>query len=255
MSGRIDEIVEKNLAPALKLFAEHPEMQNLLRDMSYAVCASLKGIEPSHRLFPKLLAEKGIELFEANFNAILAQIRILDPAFNVACAAGCSYCCSSHITLMPQEAFNIALHMARNFPEDIFEELSGLCCGIASELEKMSLAEFAGKYFRSCPLLVDDKCSIYDVRPVLARNWISTDLKACIASYESGNTITVPQNSLIMVQKELIYAGAAAYLDGFGINGQICSFIPLLAAAMTDFEGTYSRWLAGERLPGQFELK
>ncbi len=254
MQGRLEGIVEKVLGHSLDLFREHPEMQKLLRDMSFAVCADLKGIDPEHNLFPKLLADKGIDFFEANFRAFLGQVQSLDPGFKVDCKAGCSYCCSSHITVMPQEAFNIALHLARNCSVDAFTELAEQCYAVSKELDDMTVEEFAENYFRPCPFLVDNECSIYEVRPIVARNWISTDVKACKKSYDSGNKVAVPQNSLIMVQKDLIYAGQAAYLDGFGINGQICSFIPLMGQVLADFEGTYAKWLSGDKLIGQFDL-
>ncbi|WP_432738206.1 YkgJ family cysteine cluster protein [Maridesulfovibrio sp. FT414] len=250
-----DEIIENILSEPLKLFSAHPEMQKLLRDMSLAVCADMNGIDPSHNLFPVLLAEKGCAQFEANFTAFLGQVQSLDSGFRVACGAGCSYCCSSHITLMPQEAFRIGLYLARNCTVDVFEDLAERCLQIEAELDRTTLEDFVGNYFRPCPFLVEDKCSIYEVRPILARNWISTDVEACIKSYNARNKITVPQNALIMIQKDLIYAGQAAYLADYGINGQICSFLPLMARIMTDFEGTYAGWLAGETLKGQLELK
>lgn len=254
MDNIIGETVDRYLAQTLMLFADHPEMQKLLRDMSLAVSMDLNGMDSTHNLFPKLLADEGVRLFEANFNAILKQVQTLDPGFKPACQAGCSYCCSSHITLLPQEAFSIGLYLAGNCNVDLFSKLAEQCFDIASVLENYSLEDFAADYFRPCPFLLDKKCSIYEVRPIVCRNWISTDIDACIASFNSKNTVTVPQNSLIMVQKDVIYAGQAAYLASFGINGRICSFIPLMAQVMTDFEGTYSKWLAGEKLIGQFEL-
>lgn len=251
MDHRLEKMVDENLAHVCRMFDAHPEMKSLLRDMSFAVCADLAGIEPAHDNFPVLLAEKCSRLFEANFRAILAQVESLDPGFRTACSSGCSYCCSSHITLTPQEAFNIGLHLSRTCEELEFIRLAEECVAGANGLEAVGLQEFARNYFKSCPFLQDNKCSIYEVRPIVCRNWISADLSACVSSYESGNKVTVPQNALIMVQKDLIFAGQQAFLAGFGINGSIGSFLPLMAQVLTDFEGTYARWLSGELLRGQ----
>ncbi|NDV25763.1 YkgJ family cysteine cluster protein [Desulfovibrio sp. JC010] len=251
MKKSLDEVIDSILANVYPLFEEHPELKKLLRDMSLAVCADSGSISPEQELFPSLLAQKGIGLFEANFNAILGQVQSLDPAFKIACGAGCSYCCSSHITVTPQEGFHIGLHLAATRSADEFTELAEQCLAIAAGLESATLEEYAKNYFQPCPFLKADKCSIYEVRPVLARNWISTDVEACRKSFDSKNKISVPQNSLIMVQKDLIYAGQAAYLAGFNIDGNICSFMPLMAQIMTDFEGTYAKWLSGEKLAGQ----
>ncbi|WP_419778617.1 YkgJ family cysteine cluster protein [Maridesulfovibrio sp.] len=251
MKENLDEIIDSILENVYPLFEQHPELQKLLRDMSMAVCADSANISPDQELFPSLLAQKGIALFEANYNAILGQVQSLDPSFKIACKAGCSYCCSSHITVTPQEGFHIALHLAATRSTEEFTALAEQCVEIGVGLESTTIEEFAKNYFQICPFLKDDKCSVYDVRPVLARNWISTDVEACRKSFDSKNKISVPQNALVMVQKDLIYAGQAAYLAGFGIDGNICSFMPLMAQILTDFEGTYGKWLAGEKLNGQ----
>ncbi|WP_321402303.1 YkgJ family cysteine cluster protein [Maridesulfovibrio sp.] len=251
MSKSLDEIIDDGLAYVLPLFKEHPEMVRFLREMSMAVCADCGSITPEMQQFPLLLAEKGTALFGANFSAVLGQVENLDPEFKVVCAAGCSYCCSSHITLSPQEAFRIALHLAADRPEDEFIRLTEECLSAASEFVPGQLKVFAQSYFQPCPFLKDNRCSIYEVRPILCRNWISTDLEACRKSFNTQNKVTVPQNALIMVQKDLIFTGQQAYLAGFGIEGGIGSFMPMLAQILTDYEGSYAKWLGGEKLNGQ----
>ncbi|GEM_PF-3641801 len=251
MNSRLNEIVDSGLAHVYSMFEAHPEMQKLLRDMSFAVCSDLGGVSPEHNLFPRLLAEKGVRFFEANFNAILGQVQSLDADFRIDCSEGCSYCCSSHITVMPQEAFNIGLHLAQKWGESDFTALAEECLETADHLEKTTLKEFTQNYFQPCPFLKENRCSIYEVRPIVCRNWISSSLEICIKSFESRNKIAVPQNAMIMVQKDLVFVGQEAYLADFGISGRIGSFLPLMAQVMTDFEGAYDRWLKGEVLTGQ----
>lgn len=253
MDSKFDEIVDDGLAHVYTLFEAHPEMKKLLRDMSFAVCTDLGGISPEDNLFPRLLAEKGIGFFEDNFNAVLGQVRSLDSNFTVACSTGCSHCCFSYITLMPQEAFNIGFHLAQSLSDSEFIAYAKKCIEGAAPLESTSLKDFAKNYFQACPFLQDNKCSIYEVRPIVCRNWISSDLNACVSSFESKNKIAVPQNSMIMAQKDLVFAGQQAYLEGFGINGSLAAFLPLMAQIMVDFEGTYNKWLKGEILKGQMD--
>ncbi|GKT28834.1 Putative zinc- or iron-chelating domain containing protein like protein, partial [Aduncisulcus paluster] len=164
--------------------------------------------------------------------AMLGQVQSLDPEFKVACTAGCSYCCSSHITVTPQEAFCIALHLAAECFEDDFVRLSEGCLAAADDFVPGQLKEFVQDYFQPCPFLKDNQCAIYEVRPILCRNWISHDLEAC-------------------KKKDLVFTGQQAYLAGFGIEGGIGSFMPMMAQILTDFEGTYAKWLSGEKLNGQ----
>ncbi|TIH15669.1 YkgJ family cysteine cluster protein [Marinifilum sp. JC120] len=251
MENSLDKIIDSGLAHVYPFFEAHPEMIKFLRDMSMAVCADCGKITPDMPQFPVLLAEKGCGLFDANFSAVQGQVESLDQGFKVACASGCSYCCSSHITLTPQEAFRIALHLAANCSEDEFVRLTEECMAAASGFAPGQLKEFAKGYFHPCPFLNDDQCSIYEVRPILCRNWISTDLDACKKSFNTKNKVTVPQNALIMVQKDLVFSGQQAYLAGFGIEGGIGSFMPMMAQILTDFEGSYAKWLSGEKLDGQ----
>ncbi|MFW5499732.1 MULTISPECIES: YkgJ family cysteine cluster protein [unclassified Maridesulfovibrio] len=251
MKNSLDEIIDSGLAHTYPFFEDHPEMIKLLRDMSMAVCADCASITPEMPQFPVLLAEKGLTLFGANFSAMLGQGQSLDPEFKVACTAGCSYCCSSHITVTPQEAFRIALHLAADCSEDEFVRLSEGCLTAAGDFVPGQLKEFAQDYFQPCPFLKADQCAIYEVRPILCRNWISNDLEACKKSFNTKNKVTVSQNALIMVQKDLVFTGQQAYLAGFGIEGDIGAFMPMMAQILTDFEGTYAKWLSGEKLNGQ----
>ena len=248
-----DKIVDDGLKHIQPLFEGHPELIKFLRDMSFAVCADLNGITPEDTLFPRQLVEKGISLFEANFDAVLQQVKSLDTDFELACSSGCSYCCYSHISLMPQEAFNIALYLAQNCNEYEFTRYTEKCIQGAASLETKSLKSFVKDYFSPCPFLHENRCSIYDVRPIVCRNWISSNLKACVKSYEEQNKVVVPQNAMIMVQKDLIFTGQRAYLEKYGINGNLVSLLPLLSLVMTDFEGTYEKWLSGEVLQGQID--
>ncbi len=251
MKNSLDAIIDAGLAPVYPMFEAHPDMIKLLRDMCMAVCVDCGNITPDMQQFPVMLAKKSISLFGANFAAVLGQVESLDSNFKVACDAGCSYCCSSHITLTPQEAFHIVLYLAANRSEDEFIRITEDCLSAAADCIPGQLNEFVKDYFRPCPFLNDNRCSIYEVRPIACRNWISTDLESCIKSYNTGNKVPVPQNALIMVQKELVFTGQQAYLAGLGIEGGIGSFMPMLSQILIDFEGCYAKWLGGEKLNGQ----
>lgn len=253
MNFSSDDVLSHELAHVYAMFEGHTEMQKWFKDMARAVCADLKGITPAHRLFARMIADKGRHCFEGNFNVITSQINKLDPSFKIACVSGCSYCCYSHITVTPQEAFSIALHLAEKFDTAVFEEIAEACAKESEGFHSAGLQNFSKKYFGKCPFLRDNKCIIYEVRPITCRNWISHDLQACHASYKSENSISVPQNAMIMIQKDLIFAGQHTYLESLGINGRIASLLPLMQQILLDYEGSYARWLAGETLPGQME--
>lgn len=70
----------------------------------------------------------------------------------ISCRAGCSGCCR-HLSLFPVETANL-VKAVRNLPAEIKSILSG---------------QIEWPENGSCPLLLDDWCTIYDSRPVICR--------------------------------------------------------------------------------------
>lgn len=67
------------------------------------------------------------------------------------CRAGCSRCCHNVISVSPIEAFWLKIHIAR-LPADALRRIA----------ERMAANDF-------CPLLENDICILYEVRPVICR--------------------------------------------------------------------------------------
>ena len=76
------------------------------------------------------------------------------------CRAGCSGCCHHHLSIFPVEA--AAVKSAIQALPQATQEI------IKHQAVKISEQEAKGKLV-ACPLLVDDKCSIYDSRPIICR--------------------------------------------------------------------------------------
>lgn len=70
----------------------------------------------------------------------------------ITCRAGCSGCCR-HLSLFPVETANLVMAV-KNLPDEIKAILSG----------RLQWAESG-----SCPLLLNDCCTIYHSRPVICR--------------------------------------------------------------------------------------
>lgn len=73
-------------------------------------------------------------------------------AEQISCRAGCSECCR-HLSLFPVEAASLAEALSA-LPEEIKLLLAGRIDWPAD---------------RSCPLLLDDRCTVYSNRPVICR--------------------------------------------------------------------------------------
>ena len=94
----------------------------------------------------------------ANYISLLSRVDQLCREINekfaeqIACRAGCSACCR-HLTLFPVEAANL-VKAVESLPAEIRSLLAG----------RIQWSESG-----SCPLLLDDCCTVYDNRPVICR--------------------------------------------------------------------------------------
>lgn len=91
------------------------------------------------------------------------------PAARNDCAAGCAFCCHLLVEVTPSEAARIAGHVR---DRAAVEENAG-------RAEGLSAAEYRRARLRCAFLDAEDRCSIYDVRPLACRAHTSRDRHAC----------------------------------------------------------------------------
>jgi hypothetical protein len=81
-------------------------------------------------------------------------------ARHLACRAGCSGCCHHHLSVFPVEA-----DAAREAIEALPPEIRAVVERQAREITRRE----ADDQPVACPLLVEDRCSIYEARPLICR--------------------------------------------------------------------------------------
>jgi len=119
----------------------------------------------------------------------------LEDGVAPSCKPGCFECCSQHILMNPAEAHALAQFIRRNFSP---AEISGLRQRTqrwhAQDEIRLgrspapALSESADLYCCAlfCPLLVEDKCSAYPVRPVICRtHFVSSHPSSCRPACDS----------------------------------------------------------------------
>ena len=107
----------------------------------------------------------------------------------VACQRGCADCCRMNVTISAQEARMIA-------------EASGRLAAPLATSREHDNREFLGQ---PCPFLVDNACSVYDVRPLVCRSHFSFDATAHWCAPERSTTVQM---------KLLRFSGARRAYDG-----------------------------------------
>lgn len=166
----------------------------------------------------------------------------------LACKKGCSWCCSLEVRVSAPEVFAIADYLRHTLPA---EELQGLRARLADLAPRARQASSAARQRLRirCPLLVDNRCSVYPVRPIACRGWNSTDARACEISYDSlyvkGVPFSVTMRDLIVAIREGLSLGA----KDAGLQGDKLELISALHVALETPE-IETRWLAGERVFG-----
>jgi Fe-S-cluster containining protein len=116
---------------------------------------------------------------------------------HLACQEGCSHCCHARVEVSPPEAFLIAQTL-KDWPAPAFQELLQ---NLKQHVDKTGGIAIADYRF-PCPLLKNNICSIYTVRPAVCRKAHSLDDQAC-ASHCSH----LPANLDITLRSEALIAG------------------------------------------------
>ena len=117
-------------------------------------------------------------------NAMAGTSKIADGALAQspdrppACRSGCAHCCHQAVGVTPPEVFAIHEHLrATRAPA----ELAAVVRRIRAADDRtrgMTSAERLSPDL-PCPFLVDERCSIYEVRPLACRGTNSLDAAAC----------------------------------------------------------------------------
>jgi Fe-S-cluster containining protein len=134
-----------------------------------------------------------------SLDTVAAQAAAAGPAPD--CKAGCAHCCHVRVEATEPEVFRIAQHLAAQ-PADHLD-------GVTARLRQHITQAKNGAARQPCSFLVDDRCSIYSVRPAACRKAHSLSVQHCATQAPE-----IPQNLRLLLDAEALMAGTAlAYRD------------------------------------------
>jgi Fe-S-cluster containining protein len=168
------------------------------------------------------------------------------PASAPQCAETCTACCYQKVACTIPEAFGIAAFLGERGREaldraaEAAERLHG---------ETASLDDFGRVKTRlPCPLLVDQRCSVYELRPISCRAVYSADRSACENFYFNFAFDTrIPHYDLMIEAHGQMLLGYGRALEQLGLDGGIVELGSALAIILRQTD-TIDRYLAGERV-------
>jgi Fe-S-cluster containining protein len=165
-------------------------------------------------------------------DGVLSELdRVYRPP--IACRERCSYCCQKPgvLTSIPEVA-RILDHVHSTFSTDAVSALS--------DRARRYTAQTAGRDVRvpigeaiPCPLLVDERCSVYQVRPLTCRGFNSTSADACRDAHTNVDRL-VPIFSPLKDATDAITIGASRALEAAGCDSGLVDLGSALHSALCE---------------------
>jgi Fe-S-cluster containining protein len=184
----------------------------------------------------KVFAINAIRSLHEQVDALTEKIK-KKPGVHFDCKAGCSYCCSLRVAATPPEVFLIARHI-RQLPAETQTEL----------LEKLKVRSEAARgvstedFFFHCTLLAHGQCTVYALRPVMCRKYLSLDVEEC----KKPDACAPEDREMAMKSSALIFATSQAYARA-KLSNEIHELGQALLVALTD-QTAEDRWYRGEQV-------
>jgi uncharacterized protein len=170
----------------------------------------------------------------------------------IACREGCSYCCRKPGVLVTiPELLRILNHLREAFDAGRTEAVR--------ERAARYVALLQGRHFNDpiaesvpCPLLVDDRCSAYDVRPLVCRGFNSTSADACRNAHGSAERL-IPMFAILKDVTDGATVGVAQQLQDAGIGDALVDLGTALHLALEHGGDIGDALVVGDRLLGPAE--
>lgn len=161
------------------------------------------------------------------------------------CKAGCAWCCYQNVEVTIPEAILIAAHLAG--PDDPrrarVAEAAASLAGLDADARRRT-----GK---PCPLLVDNRCSVYEDRPLMCRGLMAADGEACRRAYDPAGDGDAPLALYPLAQYFILgdQAGMRGILKDMQLQHDRVEMTGAVAAILADPD-IVERWLGREKAFG-----
>lgn len=156
----------------------------------------------------------------------------------LACRQGCAWCCKSIVTISAPEILRIASHIRSRGADAVATVLDRATVRHGLALEDLLRQKL------DCPLLADNGCTVYGVRPLSCRQLFSLSAEACEAAMVTGSE-DVPLLVEPMQLGELVRTMLFAAMRAEGHREIAYDMTEGLVIALNS-PSAEARWVAGE---------
>src|SRR5438132_4694492 len=134
------------------------------------------------------LAQEATVRVEEGMQTTLAR---QPPRPPLACAEGCAWCCRKVVGCAAPEVLHIAAYLQEHLSAEQMEATRQRVAERDDERRSLRQDSWAAKRV-ACPLLINERCSVYPVRPLTCRGFNSTAARSCERSVKSHQLVDVP---------------------------------------------------------------
>jgi Fe-S-cluster containining protein len=170
--------------------------------------------------------------------AVRAALARTPPRAPSACREGCAWCCYKRVGSAAPEVLRIAAYLKETLSAEGLEALR-------QRVQRGVEERRGGRTGLACPLLVEDRCAAYPVRPLTCRGYNSSDARRCERSLDPNDPVEVPayvpQQRLFTFVLDGLRAGA----QESRLDGELLELTAALEIALRTPDAG-ARWLAGE---------
>lgn len=164
-------------------------------------------------------------------------LRVLDEEYQPAieCREGCAYCCCKPGVLVTvPEVFRILREVRGTWDPGKVAALQVRAARYAALMHGRHFNDFVSDSV-PCPLLVDGRCSIYEVRPLVCRGFNSTSADACRQAHEQSERL-IPMFAILKDATDGTTVGMAQHLGKAGLTSAVVDLGTALHIALESGE-------------------
>ena len=169
----------------------------------------------------------------------------------IACREGCSFCCFNQVEVTPLEALRLGHYVDQNFST---EDQDALMARVTRSLRlkagksKQEIGRLRHQF--PCPLLLDGRCSIYPVRPLVCRAMHTFDAGACQEELLGGK---LGPGEYYAHRYEFVWSISSGLQNGCREMGCQTGILDLVLALQDFFtqENPVEKWVSGEEVFGR----
>jgi len=195
---------------------------------------------------PLQIVEVVQNAFAVAEDAVQAATARQPPRPPLACREGCAWCCHKVVGTAAAEVLRLVSYLRETLSPEQWQALRERVLEGARQRRALGPSQ-RRRATLPCPLLVDNRCSAYPVRPLTCRGYNSSDARRCEDSVSGQKAVEVPMYAPQQRLTTFVLDGLRAGLAESRLDGEL---LELTAALAVIFEtpDVEKRWLAGEKV-------